>query len=118
MRRLLAISLLMLFASPFALPLFATSSSNQNAAACCRRNGRHHCAATRAGNASDRVVGEKCRYCSGSPAMLVLPSFTASDSASIFAGILRHPSVLPQTEAQGRVSFDRSRQKRGPPQVG
>ena len=33
----------------------------------------------------------------------------------IFAGILSHPSVKPQTQARARIALDRSRHKRGPP---
>jgi hypothetical protein len=32
-----------------------------------------------------------------------------------FAEIVAHPSAQPQTEARYRISFGRSRQKRGPP---
>jgi hypothetical protein len=33
----------------------------------------------------------------------------------IFAGIVSHPTVKPQTQARARVALDISRQKRGPP---
>jgi hypothetical protein len=33
----------------------------------------------------------------------------------IFAGIVSHPTIKPQTHARARVALDRSRQKRGPP---
>lgn len=32
-----------------------------------------------------------------------------------FADVVAHPTARPQTEARYRISFDRSRQKRGPP---
>lgn len=118
MRRLLAISLLTLFALPFALPLFASGASDANLPICCRRDGKHHCAAMAIGASqgnSMRTVGEKCPYSIAPPAVLVLPTFTPSTAASVFAGIVRHPATAPQTEAQQRISFDRSRQKRGPP---
>ncbi len=118
MRRLLAISLLMLFAFPYALPLFANSASDANLPICCRRDGKHHCAAMVMGTSqgsSMRTVGEKCPYSVAPPAILLLPSFKLSTAAAIFAGIVRHPAAAPQIEAQRRISFDRSRQKRGPP---
>ncbi|MGC2163529.1 MAG: hypothetical protein WA634_16590 [Silvibacterium sp.] len=117
MRRLLAISLLMLFTAPFVMPLFGTSTAESTVPACCRRNGKHHCMMNMAWSQDRtfRTVGEKCPYSIAPPAILVLPSFKPSAAASVFAGITRHPAVVPQTEAQFRVSFDRSRQKRGPP---
>ncbi len=36
---------------------------------------------------------------------------------SIFAGLVSHPAVFPQTLAKWRISRDRSHQKRGPPTV-
>jgi hypothetical protein len=33
----------------------------------------------------------------------------------IFAGVISHPVIKPQTEARARVALDLSRQKRGPP---
>jgi hypothetical protein len=36
-------------------------------------------------------------------------------SQAIFASLVTHPSVQPQTEALYRVSFSRASQKRGPP---
>ena len=41
--------------------------------------------------------------------LLVVPS------QSGFVGIVAHPSTRRQTEARYRISFGRSRQKRGPP---
>jgi hypothetical protein len=117
-RRLLAISLLTLFALPFALPLCARDAADANLPICCRRDGKHHCAAMDMGSSdgtSLRTVGEKCPYSIAPPAILVLPSLQPSNGAAIFAGIVRHPAVAPQIEAQQRISFDRTRQKRGPP---
>jgi len=62
-----------------------------------------------------RTVGEKCPYSIAPPAILVLPSFTPSIAASVFVGITQHPAIAAQAEAQRRISFDRTRQKRGPP---
>lgn len=114
---MLAIPLLILFMLPFALPFLGASAEAASVPACCRRNGKHHCMmkldATR--RSSTSIVGEPCPYSSQQPAILVPPSFAPSTSASVFAGITRHPAAAPQAEAQQRISFDRSRQKRGPP---
>lgn len=117
-RRLLAISLLLLFALPFALPLFGANAAQAELPLCCRRDGKHHCAMAGmipSSSPSMSTVGEKCPYSIAPPAILVLPTFTPSTAASVFAGVSRHPAVTPQTEAQRRISFDRARQKRGPP---
>jgi hypothetical protein len=117
-RRLLAISLLMLFGLPFALQLFGTRAAEASLPICCRRDGKHHCAMMGMGpsqGSSMRTIGEKCPYSIAPPAILVLPSFTPSTAASVFAGITKHPAGSAQAEAQRRISFDRTRQKRGPP---
>lgn len=116
-RRLLASSLLLLLIEPWVLPLFGQRAVEASLPACCRRNGKHHCMMYMAWmqQRAFRTFHEKCPYDIAPPAVMVLPPFTPSVPASIFAGIVRHPSVAPQTEAQWRVSFDRARQKRGPP---
>jgi hypothetical protein len=37
------------------------------------------------------------------------------NAAAYFAGLVREPSVTARAECLRRISFDRSRQKRGPP---
>lgn len=107
----------MLFALPFTLPLFGADAAAASVPACCRRNGKHHCmmSMNSSRDSSVPIVWQKCPYSVTPPAVLVLPSFTPSPSASIFAGVTRHPAAAAQVEARQRVSFDRSRQKRGPP---
>jgi hypothetical protein len=117
-RRLLAISILILFGFPFVLPFFSTSVAEASVPVCCRRDGKHHCGMATTDSSADssmRAIGEKCPYSIVPPAILLLPSFTPSTAASVFAGITHHPAVAPQVEAQRRVSFDRTSQKRGPP---
>lgn len=109
----------MLFGIPFALPLFGAKTASE-LPVCCRRNGKHHCEMVQ-GNAPREVqlktVGEKCPYSVAPPATMILPAYTPPASVSIFGGIVRHPSVTAQVEAQFRISFDRARQKRGPPAI-
>jgi hypothetical protein len=117
-RRLLAISMLMFFGLPFALPLFGARAAEASLPICCRRNGKHHCAMASMDSYTGRstsIVTERCPYSTATPPMLVLRSFTPTTAASVFAGIAHHPAISAQTEAQWRVSFDRTRQKRGPP---
>ncbi|MBV8113375.1 MAG: hypothetical protein JO300_01445 [Silvibacterium sp.] len=116
-RRLLAMSLMLVFGLPLVSSLFGAQAAEQSLPACCRRDGRHHCSmGTSSSSPRDlSTVGEKCPRAPASPAILLHFSFTPGVAAAIFAGITRHPAISPQTEAQLRVSFDRARQKRGPP---
>jgi hypothetical protein len=111
---MLAISLLMLFMLPFAMPLFGAPADQASVPVCCRRNGKHHCMMASHGTQT-RAIGTKCPYHIFPPAVMVVPTFAPSTAASVFAGVVQHPVVTPQVEARQRVSFDRTRQKRGPP---
>jgi hypothetical protein len=46
-------------------------------------------------------------------AQLVAPPI----ASAIFAGFVSHPAVVAQTECAARIAHDRSRQKRGPPDI-
>jgi hypothetical protein len=104
-----------MFSLPLASALFGAEQAQSALHACCRRDGRHHCSMPADGSSNVGTVGEKCPFAPAAPAMLLHLSFTLGMAAAIFAGIIRHPALSPQTEAQLRVSFDRARQKRGPP---
>lgn len=122
MRRASAISLLAAIGYALIVPL-AFSDPEANLPACCRRTGAHHCAMSNVTKTIDGVstpalqaVLQKCPAFPVSTA--VRPGGAAAfpeRSQAIFAGLVSHPSIQPQTEARYRVSFSRSRQKRGPP---
>jgi hypothetical protein len=121
-RRLIGITLLLLFSLPLISPVLALGASSEaNLPACCRRNGAHHCAmrmhqAESSGNGT--TFSAIPQRCPAYPAMVTsvrhgdLSFYTAS---LIFAEIVSHPSVKAQTQARARVALDRSRQTRGPP---
>jgi len=117
-RRLLASLLLSLLLVPLTLPLFGTRAVEASLPACCRRNGKHHCMMYMAWmqQRAFRAFHEKCPYDIAPPAVMVLPPYTPSAPTSIFAGLRRHLSPVAQAETQRHVSFDRTRQKRGPPE--
>jgi hypothetical protein len=121
MRRVIAILLLVLFCSFAGEPLFAASSGGEsNLPACCRRDGKHHCAMGMAGEAESSgrriaTIGEKCPCCPASVAAIHDQLLSAPPSMVFYAALVSHPSSLAQTRAKARISFDRSRQKRGPP---
>lgn len=122
MRRLWACALVLAFFSPLIAPAFTASVNEANLPPCCRRGGKHHCAmyAMAMGRAPwpYRTVQDKCPY-----------SPFAHLAILIFHGYFRdHPPAAPaqpallaarvrQAEAGYRISFFRSRQKRGPPRL-
>jgi hypothetical protein len=119
MRRALASLLLVLFSFPLILPVLRADPAS-NLPSCCRRAGKHHCSLDAApimpeGRALDPVQAKCANY----PAMSGVP-FNGNvpfvdNSRSICASLVSYPSVEARMEVQYRVSFSRSRQKRGPP---
>jgi len=118
-RTLSAILLTIVMGLPMAAPLFA---SGENALpACCRRDGKHHCMgkmspAIEVGTAD--VVSAAQTKCPQFPKMLGVSSHSQlglNTSTAVFAGIVSHPALSPQTQSNYRVSLLRSHQKRGPP---
>lgn len=68
-----------------------------------------------AGSATATVVPQ-CPYWHRSDAVATQARFCAPGvHQAVFAGLTQHPAVSPQTQAAYRISYDRSRQKRGPP---
>jgi len=119
MRRSVAILLALAFSWMLILPVFAASAES-HLPACCRKNGKHHCmmqmeSPSASGGASFVAAGKKCPYFLNSTAATHVETFAPALSQAIFAGIVQHPAVSPQTEAGYRASYLRSRQKRGPP---
>jgi hypothetical protein len=118
-RRASAISLL--FAMSFSLiASFVFTDLESNLPECCRRDGTHHCGMLTTDDASSGGSSLRSgQRCSSFPLASALPSDAAyaflNTSSAIFAALVSHPAVQRQTEALGRVSFSRSRQKRGPP---
>lgn len=120
MRRLLAIPMLLLFVLPFVSGFFGANAAEASLPACCRRGGQHHCdlmTSQPAGNTGAAAIREKCPYSPAALSVVVLPTFAPTTAAAIFAGVQQHGSIAPQTEARRRISFDRARQKRGPPSL-
>jgi hypothetical protein len=99
--------------------------------ACCRRGGKHHCmmsAAERARMMGEQNDGasklvrvsaplEKCPYRQHSLVAAHLQVFTPEATATHSVCMLQEPSAAAQAECLWRISFDRSRQKRGPPSL-
>jgi hypothetical protein len=117
MRRSIAIALAMLFGWLLLVPAFAAAGES-TVPPCCRRTGKHHCMARMHSNTSEaRVanVSAKCPYMPQATAAVHVEFSVPPNRQAIYAGLIGHPTVSPQTEAGYRVSHFRSRQKRGPP---
>jgi len=119
-RRVSAISVLVAIAYSIIAP-FAFAQAESNLPACCRRNGAHRCGMTGSDSGNGpafQSVAPKCPLFPVSPAV-PMGGFVAllRNSGAIFAAFVSHPSIQVQTEARSRVSFNRSRQKRGPPAI-
>jgi|SRR5581483_2464773 len=121
MQRGIASILVMLFGWLLVLPALA-SSTNSVIPACCRKNGKHHCTAMHPGQETDsdpglNSVSAKCPCCPQSTVASAGHVFAPATTEAIFAGLVGHPAVAPQTAANFRISQDRSRQKRAPPSL-
>jgi hypothetical protein len=113
--------MLLLFGLPLLAPVWAPDMAEASIPACCRRDGKHHCAmsgdmAQQQGHAIN-VIAEKCPYTPAVAPVFHLTTFSPASDAVIFAEVVSHPAAHAQAEARYRISFDRSRQKRGPPTV-
>jgi hypothetical protein len=121
-RRILSISLLLLFSLPLLSPLFAVDAAGTNLPACCRKDGKHHCMMVQReshdGSGPDvSLVRERCPYGPAVPVASHVDFSFAAGVVTAFAESVSHPTGIVQTEARLRISFDRSRQKRGPPSL-
>ncbi len=126
-RRLLSILLFWATLFPMVAPALSTGAMGQSTLpACCRRGGKHHCmmsAEERAllmGEGGAIRVGtppEQCPYRQHSLAAAHLQVFTPGAAATHAAFLFHEPSAAAQAECLRRISFDRSRQKRGPPSL-
>jgi hypothetical protein len=118
MRRRLAIVVAMLLSWTLVLPAFSLSIES-NLPACCRRAGKHHCtmngAQSQQSGQSLATLTVKCPYFPHFAMSGHHQAYTGRGATSFYAELVHHPAQAPQTEANYRISFDRSRQKRGPP---
>ncbi len=121
MRRALASFLLTLLSFPLIAPLLVADSDSQ-LPPCCRRNGKHHCSMMWMADQRSspgpavRTLQPKCPYY---PAATIVPCepnvAVLGNSPVIFALLAGRSAGRARTEAGYRISFSRSRQKRGPP---
>jgi Carboxypeptidase regulatory-like domain/TonB dependent receptor len=123
-RRVIATSLLLLFLLPLISPLFAASAVEANLPACCQRDARHYCVMStmtksRANDAEAiqaTALREKCPSYPAPPVVTTHIDLSPDEArTTTFFGVVGFETCVAQTEGRFRISFDRSRQKRGPP---
>jgi len=125
-RRLLSILLFWATLFPIIAPALSTGALGQSTLpACCRRGGQHHCDMSPEARAlllheldGTTRIGAKPDPCPYRQRSLVVshlqtPHFGRAPAPASIA--LHAPSAAAQAECLRRISFDRSRQKRGPP---
>jgi hypothetical protein len=118
-KTLSAIALSILMGLPISAPLLV--SGERTLTACCRRDGKHHCMkradpGIEGGSApSIRRTEAKCPQFPQTMGVTVHGQIGLGASAAVFAEIISHPAVSPQTLSNYRVSLVRSHQMRGPP---
>lgn len=119
MRRALASVLLALFSFPLMLPILRADAASM-LPSCCRRAGKHHCSVDSESSSQEGLDPVQPK-CSSYPATIAVHGnwniAFFKNAPSIHTSLVSYPSVEARTEAQYRVSFSRSRQKRGPPSL-
>jgi hypothetical protein len=117
MRRALASLLLAVFSFPLIVPVLRLDAAS-SLPSCCRREGKHHCSMDSASTNQEGMSPIQPK-CSNYPSTLAVRGNSNvalfRHSPTICASLLSYSSAPAQTQAQYRVSFSRSRQKRGPP---
>ncbi|MGC2659873.1 MAG: hypothetical protein WA324_18090 [Bryobacteraceae bacterium] len=121
MQRGIATIVTLVFGWLLVLPVFA-SSAELTLPPCCRKNGKHHCMMGRGGELAGAQAGlatitVKCPYCPYSTTASNAQFSSPAIGDAVFAGLVQHPAVSAQTEAVYRISYERSRHKRGPPSL-
>lgn len=125
MRRILSISLLLLFTLPLVSPLLATSIADANVPICCRRDGKHHCMmmAALAQRSNDGTqpktasLRDRCPYNLAADVTFNLPFIPYEIRTIVSASLITSSASPAPGAAVPRMSPDRSHQKRGPPSL-
>lgn len=123
MRRALASFIIALVSFP-AIDALLRANSAPDLPECCRRHGEHHCVmAPDLDSASStepavRAIQSKCPYYPATTTVALEWNGTPAKNLQVASPwLLNHPAVHSQIKARYRVSFSRSRQKRGPPSL-
>jgi len=126
MQQAAAVVLVLSFCLPAGVSMLSalSASSAGNLPPCCRRNGKHHCTMrTMLGTAGHHACitvappVERCPFFPQAVMPVVLPGHLSPppETRSAEAWLRSRTATAAQTEAEMRILFARSRQKRGPP---
>lgn len=116
MQRLLAILILSVVGILPVTQAWFTADSAQALPACCRTHGKHKCAMPSGDEPALHAVCSQYPYVPVVSSTAVNPWIVQPASSPLnFAAVISCPVAHAQIEALFRVSFERSRQKRGPP---
>jgi hypothetical protein len=113
MRKVLSMAVLLLLAFPLVAPAFGQTAP-QHLLLCCR-NGAHHCMTITPVDAP--MVHARCPAFPKAAVLGHTAAWMAADDDPSAVADSIAPLRIRQVEAGYRISFDRSRQKRGPPAV-
>jgi hypothetical protein len=122
MQRLLSFCLFAVTLLPLLAPMISAEAEAQDGVpVCCRRGGAHHCMGGMAvaGDGVAQVRGPRvmCPYQQRAVTAVHHEQMgIVAAAGSVVVGV-RAPGVVAQAECLWRISFDRSRQKRGPPSL-
>jgi hypothetical protein len=121
-RRILALSLLLLFSFPLVSPLLALSANiDANLPVCCRRNGAHHCemktlrSKTSAHQATVSDLSTKCPFYPRPATLVRHNDARLHASTRLLAESIHHATIKAPSCADVRIVLDTAWQKRGPP---
>jgi hypothetical protein len=117
--RAMSLMLLLVFAGNAAVPAFFTHSDS-DLPPCCRRNGAHHCAMMHGLDADggSKLVAAPCPNFPAHSVAVFTERSTPPPPATVVMAVLRaQPADREQIETLYRVSYNRTRQKRGPPTI-
>jgi hypothetical protein len=122
-RRLLALSLLLLFSFPLVSPLFALpTNTDANLPACCRRNGAHHCqmkVVQRSSTSASQIVVSttptKCPFYPRPATLVQHNNAWLPVGNRLLATFIHRATVKAPAYAYRRIALDAAWQKRGPP---
>lgn len=115
--RLAAVLAILVISFALIAPAVASAGISASVPVCCRAHGRHQCSMNLDPHHAERGVRAACPYSDSqvsglahSGSVWLAPNYEASASGLLWKNIQQG-----QTEAGYRISFSRSRQKRGPP---
>jgi len=123
-RRLLALSLLLLFSFPLVSPLLALSANPEaNLPVCCRRNGAHHCEmkGQRTNISAQQTavsnIPTKCPFYPGPATQVRHHDAQLHAITNLSADLVHRSTVKTPAYAHVQIALDAAWQKRGPPAV-